>query len=322
MRAASDRDFTVAASPAASMGRTVSFPLVLLALLLPKMVEAKPPNVVTRGEQFIDSQTGAPVVLIGANVVVKGPPWIPSTSCPTGSPCAVVNNSDTFTEADARHLRDLDYNLVRLGVVWAGGQPSNEPRLGEDFVRRLHDFLSLCDDHGIHVLLDVHQDAVGTALCGEGVPQWFSALATPDEIGKPLRPGALFQQKDGSCGANDTASWAEHAGDPDYNIKNKCCRILNQGNWATLAAAEQAQKTMEFLLSPQGRPHYARYIGLLAAAATEHPSAFAIELMNEPPTIDRAGLFVLWEDCYKAIRAVAPSLAVGVMDPSQVSIGL
>ena len=30
---------------------------------------------------------------------------------------------------------------------------------------------------------------------GEGVPQWFSALATPGEIGKPLHP--LPKQKDG-----------------------------------------------------------------------------------------------------------------------------
>ncbi len=293
----------------------------LSSMLLAATVESTP-SVVTRGEQFVDSHTGVVVVLIGANVVVKGPPWIPSTRCgATGESCKAVNNTDTFTEADARHLRDLNYNLVRLGVVWAGGQPAPERRLGEDFLRRLHDFLSLCDNHSIHVLLDVHQDAVGTAVCGEGVPQWFSARATPDEIGKPLRPEKLFQQKDGTCGLNDT-SWAVYAGDPDYNIKNECCRKLNQGSWGSLGQAEQAQKTIEYLLSAEGRPFYADYVGLLAAAVKEHPSALGIELMNEPPTLNRPGLFVLWEDCYNAIRAVSPTLAVGVMDPSQASIGL
>ena len=44
--------------------------------------------------------------------------------------------------------------------------------------------------------------------------------------------------------------------------------------------------------------------------------------MNEPPTIDRKGLFTLWEECYHAIRAVYPTLAVGIMDPSQAALGL
>ena len=348
-------------------------PLLLLALLLLLAEAEGAPSVVTRGDQFVESSSGAPVLLIGANVVLKGPPWLPSTKC-ASEPCKPVNDSlheNTFTVADARHLHGLNYNLVRLGVVWAGGQPTAEPKLGADFLERLHDILSLCDDHGLHVVLDVHQDAVGTAVCGEGVPQWFSALATPGEIGKPLRPS--FQQKDGSCGTNDTASWAEYAGDPDYNIKNKCCRLLNQGTWGQLSFAEQSQKTMEYLLSPKGRPHYARYAGLLAAAAKDHPSVVGIELseslcptssnhvamrllhtttppdwlcactesavcatsllaldtcrrlccvVNEPPTINRLGLFILWEECYKAIRAVSATLAVGVMDPSQASIGL
>ena len=88
-------------------------------------------------------------------------------------------------------------NFVRLGVVWAGGQPTPEPKLDPEFERRLGDFLDLCHEHGIHgkytqatsfvicgsifdrllvvaVLLDVHEDSVGTATCGEGVPPWLS----------------------------------------------------------------------------------------------------------------------------------------------------
>ena len=72
-------------------------------------------------------------------------------------------------------------------------------------------------------------------LCGEGVPPWFSALATPGQLGKPLHP--VQSQPDGSCGANDTATWAEFAGDIDYNIKNRCCRKLNQGSWGQLAGS-------------------------------------------------------------------------------------
>jgi hypothetical protein len=286
------------------------------------------PRIITSGEQFVDATSGAKIVLIGPNVVMKGPPWIPSVACsgPSGACFNCSHFKDTscksFTSADIAHIKSLSYNFIRLGVVWAGGQPTSEPKLGADFEKRLHAFLNLCDEHDISVLLDIHQDAVGTAVCGDGIPQWFSKLATPDEIGRPLR-GIDTLQKDGSCGTNDTESWAKFAGDPDYNIKNRCCRVLNAGNdWGAMSGSQQAQATMAYLLSARGRPHYARYTALLAAAAKSHPSVVGLELMNEPPTINRMGLFTLWEQCYRAIRAVYPLLAVGVMDPSQAALGL
>ena len=82
------------------------------------------------------------------------------------------------------------------------------------------------------MLLDVHQDAVGTAVCSEGVPMWFSKQYTPHLIGAPIWP--LPELEDGTCGRNDTDGWAEYAGDVDYNIKNRCCRKRNQGSWGSL----------------------------------------------------------------------------------------
>ena len=82
----------------------------------------------------------------------------------------------TFSKADALHFQAKGWNFVRLGVVWAGGQPTPEPQLDPEFERRLGNFLDLCHEHGIHVLLDVHEDSVGTATCGEGVPPWLSEL--------------------------------------------------------------------------------------------------------------------------------------------------
>ena len=38
---------------------------------------------------------------------------------------------------------------------------------------------------GVEACLEV---SVGDATCGEGVPPWLSALATPGQIGKPLSP--------------------------------------------------------------------------------------------------------------------------------------
>ena len=106
----------------------------------------------------------------------KGPPWLPlvngSTRCNVSTACS------TFNEADALYIRSLGWSVIRLGVIWAGGQPTPEPKLDTAWVERLQAILALCETHGIRVLLDVHQDAVGTAMCGEGMisAPWFAAL--------------------------------------------------------------------------------------------------------------------------------------------------
>ena len=149
-----------------------------------------PRAVVISDQKFVD-KTGQPVLLQGANVVMKGPPWLPPVSGDDVCADRWFSNFTcyTFNRADAEHItQTMGWNYIRLGVTWAGAQPTAEHKLDEEWVTRLHAILSLCEEYGIHVVLDLHQDAVGTATCGEGVPQWFSALATPHQIGKPLVP--------------------------------------------------------------------------------------------------------------------------------------
>ena len=40
----------------------------------------RPRSLITRNRSFVDPRTGAVVLLGGADVVMKGPPWIPSTN--------------------------------------------------------------------------------------------------------------------------------------------------------------------------------------------------------------------------------------------------
>ena len=44
-------------------------------------------------------------------------------------------------------------------------------------------------------------------------------------------------------------------------------------------------------------------MGLLAEAVKQYPAAIGIELMNEPPSIERAAMYETWQACYQAIRA-------------------
>ena len=206
----------------------------------------------------------------------------------------------------------MGYNMIRLGVTWAGAQPDGPyTDLSQPLLDRLKAILDLCEIHDLQVLIDLHQDAVGTAVCGEGVPMWFSKMATPNQIGKPLWP--LPKLDDGTCGRNDRATWAQYAGDVDYNLKNLCCRKLNSGNWGRLVDTSQAQETMLYLFT-HGRDVFADFAGKVAQAVHDKPAAFGIELMNEPPSIFRNLMYKTWQAAAESIREFSSDIAIGVAD--------
>merc|ERR1719269_543892 len=107
---------------------------------------AVPRRVRISGQHFVVSETNAEIVLGGPNVVVKGPPYMPSVSgdtfcndivdlsCQAQGTCT---SCSTFNQADVDHIKSLGYNFIRLGVVWAGAQPRDEDALDPDFVARL-----------------------------------------------------------------------------------------------------------------------------------------------------------------------------------------
>jgi hypothetical protein len=302
--------------------------LLLLLLLLGSAAAWMPRDVIVTGGKFVNRKTGAVEVMNGTNVIMKGPPWIPAVNgdaaCPPqggpvrGAPCSTFNEHDVAV-LKGKSWTPAGYNgqasIIRLGVIWAGGQPTPAAALDPKFVARLHAFLSLCEQHSIRVILDVHQDAVGTAQCGEGVPMWYTKQHFAHRIGKPIL-GPKSSMK-GNCSELDTKSWALHAGDPNYNLLNPCCLRWNApGGWGSnIEVTDFAELQIEQLVGTAvGRQAYATYIGLLAEAVSEHPAAIGVELMNEPPTIDRANLYKMFEQCYDAVRKVAPDLAVGVAD--------
>jgi hypothetical protein len=303
----------------------------------------QPRALITQNHSFVDPSTGKVVLLQGSNVVMKGPPWLPAVTGDDVCSDRWFTNQTcrTFNKADAIHMKTMGWNFIRLGVVWAGGQPTADPVLDPVWLKRLQDILDLCHEYSIYVVLDAHQDAVGTATCGEGVPQWFSKLATPRHIGKPLQPlpdaaaaqddwlGKNLSNWDGLCWVNDTganSTWLLHAGEVDYNTRNPCCLRYNQGGsaWGRLIVTVQAQETISYLfLTKAGRAHYATYMGLLAAAVKDYPAAIGIELMNEPPDLQREAMYQTWQACYNAIRLAIPDIAVSVQDTGEVpsSIG-
>ena len=112
-----------------------------------------PRDVVIREGRWVVRATNATTLLTGANVVLKGPPWLPEVAGTRACYDTPEASCETFNEADALHFGRMGWNLVRLGVVWAGAQPTAAAELDAAWLARLHDLLSLCERHGIRVIL-------------------------------------------------------------------------------------------------------------------------------------------------------------------------
>lgn len=110
------------------------------------------------------------VFLHGVNVIVKGYPWIPNTN--------EWNIDTSLTAKDLATLRDLGVNVIRLGVMWPGVEPTrgSYDRL---YLQQLRKIISMAAEYGIYTLLDMHQDVLSEKFCGEGVPAWAAVPYKP-----------------------------------------------------------------------------------------------------------------------------------------------
>lgn len=84
-----------------------------------------------------------------------------------------------------RKMKSWGYNAVRLGVNWSALEP--EPgKYNQTYLKDLDQRLQYAKQHGIYVILDMHQDLYGEKF-GGGAPLW----ATLDE-GKPHITGGIW----------------------------------------------------------------------------------------------------------------------------------
>lgn len=305
-----------------------------ILLLATATAASTPRSVYISGPYFYDARTNATIVLGGPNIVVKAAPYLPSVSgteiCNdnVNAQCQQYNNCttcSTFNQADVDHIKSRGWNFIRLGVVWAGAQPTDENKLDEDFVHRLHAILNLTDKNGLHVMLDNHGDMVGTLGCGNGAPAWYQKKAPGMSalLGKPLEthlPYSLFQDVKKTsgydyCGDGNDTKWSMYAGDPNYNMLNECCLAMNAGNPGGLGFTTISQATMNYMIDPgQGRDEFVRYWRLIAEVVVNHPSAFAFELANEPMTIHRGKYMDTWKAAADAIHLIIPDASVAICD--------
>ncbi len=115
---------------------------------------------------FVDP-AGRVVLLHGVNVVDKRPPYLPSF--------------DELNEADADAMRDLGFNVVRLGFIWKGLEP--EPGIVDRaYLARFVALVRLLTSRGLYVLVDAHQDLWNERFGGEGAPDWAVFQPAKDPV--------------------------------------------------------------------------------------------------------------------------------------------
>jgi endoglycosylceramidase len=109
------------------------------------------------GAWLVDRQ-GRVVVMHGFDVVRKTSPFLPSR----------------FGDRDAQFLVRNGFNSVRIGLIWAAVEP-RPGKYDDTYIRRFAAFNDLLARHGIHALIDFHQDTWSEQAGGDGAPGWATS---------------------------------------------------------------------------------------------------------------------------------------------------
>ena len=104
----------------------------------------------------------------------------------------VTSEFNAFTslaDEDLSLLRSLGCNVLRVGVMWPGVEPSRG-QYNLTYLQALADLTSRASAYGIYSVLDMHQDDLSELFCGEGIPLWAAdrALAAARESGQWVLP--------------------------------------------------------------------------------------------------------------------------------------
>ena len=222
----------------------------------------------------------------GTNVVVKEFPWHPE----------LEGFSDgTFSEQDMKLLKSLGLNVVRLGFMWPGLEPTRG-KYNETYLQVMQHIVTLSAKYGIYVLLDMHQDAFSRMLCVEGLPTWVVNTGNAKGFPEPLHEPFVPDPKTGMPSDEDCAKflWSDYyfteaTSVAFQNLYNNTDGLLD--SWAAFWAK-----------TASGFKNFSNVIGYELINEPWAGDIYANPLLLVPKVADRMNLGPVYEVLSKAIR--------------------
>lgn len=129
-------------------------------------------RIYTQGMKFRDEK-GRECIFNGINLVNKGKPTLSGGR----------KYKFKWDEDDLLELKELGFNLIRLGVIWDAVEP--EPGVyDEEYLDEIGKIVEYCEKNKIYFFIDIHQDLYGAGSgVGDGAPSW-ACLTQGEEFKK------------------------------------------------------------------------------------------------------------------------------------------
>jgi endoglycosylceramidase len=100
------------------------------------------------------------------------------------------DTNESFCLADIMKIKRWGFNVVRLGVMWAGVMP-NENQVNYTYLQQIEQIINMLGEQDIRTIVDVHQDDLNEHFCGQGMPDYLlkyipSSKAFPQPVKKSI----------------------------------------------------------------------------------------------------------------------------------------
>lgn len=151
--------------------------------------------------------------------------------------------SPALTADDVRRMaRDWGFNLHRYLVFWDAAEPM-PGFIDQAYLDRVEERLDWFAEHGIFVMIDMHQDVYAARFCCDGAPEW----AIRDD-GEPFTPQEIWS----------------------LNYLQPAVQRAFDNFWSY----EEPHRDLQ--------DHYAGVWAAIAMRFRDHPAVLGFDLMNEP----------------------------------------
>jgi endoglycosylceramidase len=212
--------------------------------------------------QYVDD-AGRARLFHGVNVVYKKAPWYP--------PFFPIDSDKSLGDADMKELRTWGHNVVRLGVMWPGVEPSRG-HIDRGYLNKMKEIVQKLGEYGIYSIIDLHQDVGSRRFCGEGIPDHYvdDLLQNETSMLSLAQPFPLPRFPKMNVDENG------------YPTLEDCLK----NNFGDYYDSEKVGALFKELYTP-GTPlndGFLRYWDAVSETFKDLPEVLAYELLNEPPT--------------------------------------